>query len=84
MSDTKEPKATIYTDRREFLLASVASQLSRWDDGTDDPKYFGLAKTEHQFKQALCDFVFPTVRKMSASDIQQAMADELASMGAAK
>lgn len=72
----------IYTERREFLLASVRDKRQPWDDGRDEPEYFGLANTENQFRKALCEYLFPSIRKYTARDIQQAMADELASMGA--
>lgn len=70
----------IYTDRRDWLLASVRDSRNAWDDGTDEPEYFGLANTEHQFRKALCEYVFPKVRKLTARDIQNAMAEELAQL----
>lgn len=89
MSD-KEPKATIYTDRREWLLASVRdkrdafSAFIQFGDPDETVLLYGLANTEHQFRQALVAHFAPEIHKMTARDIQQAMADELASMGAAK
>jgi hypothetical protein len=72
----------IYTDRREFLIASVSDGRTAWDDGRKEPEFFGLAKTEHQFRQALCEAMFPTVRKLSRQQMQAMMADELKTMGA--
>ena len=93
MSDQKEPKATIYTDRREWLLASVRDKRDAFEAvvAVTDPNneeqaieqsYYGLATTEHQFRLAASRAAFVVLRKMTARDIQQAMAEELASMGA--
>lgn len=82
MSD--EPKATIYTDRLKWLIAKTSDSRHAWDDGAETPKYFGLANTEHQFRQALCLAEHPDVRKLSARDIQEAIAEELAALGASK
>jgi hypothetical protein len=70
----------IYTDRREFLIASVSDGRAAWDDGSAEPEFFGLAKTEHQFRQALCEAKYPTVRKLSKQQMQALMADELKTM----
>lgn len=72
----------IYTDRREFLIASVSDGRQAWDDGKAEPEFYGLAKTEHQFREALCEAAFPTVRKLTRQQMQAMMADELKLMGA--
>jgi len=69
--------AVIYTDRRAWLLACVRDKRQPWDDGTDEPEYFGLANTEHQFRKALCEVAFPNAKKRTGREIQQLMAEEL-------
>ena len=90
MSDTREPKATIYTDRRESRLASVRDKRDAFEALIEIPdpnhegevinkSYYGLASTEHRFGQALLEHMCE-IRRLTARDIQAAMAEELASM----
>ena len=70
----------IYTDRREFLLASVRDKRHAFVVSHEEDFIYGLAATEFQFRKALCEYLFPVVIKMSARDIQNAMAEELAQL----
>lgn len=80
---SEEAKATIYTDRREFLLAAVRDKRDAFVGSIqvgEDPEnivcHYGLARTEHQFRLALCDHLFPAVVKLSNREVQKQMADE--------
>lgn len=77
MSD-ENGEVMIYALRREFLIASASDGRPRWEAKHGDETWYGLAKTEHQFKQALCELVFPEVEKLSRDRMQRLMADELA------
>lgn len=72
----------IYSERREFLIASASDQRNRFQAKDGDHVWYGLAATEHQFRKALCDTVFPEVAKLSRQQMQGMMADELKTMGA--
>ncbi len=69
--------------RREFLIEAMKHPESqRFVDDPKDPYVFGIARTEYQFKRALCDYGYPRVAKLSREDMQALMAEELKSMGA--
>jgi hypothetical protein len=85
MSDVAEmTDVVIYTDRREFLLASVRDKRHAFVVTHDLDPIYGLAASEYQFRKALCEYLFPKVLKMSARDIQNAMAEELAQLAGAQ
>jgi hypothetical protein len=64
--------------RREFLIeAMLHPESERFVDDPADPFVFGIAKTEFQFKRALCDYGYPNVKKLSRDDMQRLMAEEL-------
>lgn len=69
--------------RREFLIEAMKHPESqRFVDDPKDPYVFGIARTEYQFKRALCDYGYPRAAKLSREDMQALMAEELKSMGA--
>lgn len=71
--------------RREFLIEAMKHPDShRFVDDPKDPFVFGIAKTEFQFKRALCDYGYPNVAKLSRGDMQRLMTDELKTMGAVR
>jgi hypothetical protein len=71
----------IYSERRDFLIATTSDQRNRYEAKHSDDVWYGLASTEHQFRQALCDLVFPSVEKLSKQKLQEMMADELKTLG---
>lgn len=88
-------KATIYTDRLEWLIAKAKDKRSAWmahvtydheiaDMGGGYVTLYGLANTEHQFRLALLAHLAPSTRKLTAREIQEAMAEELAALGGSK
>lgn len=85
MSETTD-KATIFTSRRECLIASVGDSRRVWSVGVkpsaDDPVrgYWGLARTEHQFRMAVADLIMGEALVYSKDQLQAAMADEMKAM----
>lgn len=85
-------KATIYTDRLKWLLAKGQDKRNAYEaecslSAENGDKLecntitlYGLANTEHQFLLGIVSHLFPNVRKKTAREIQQAMAEELATL----
>ena len=83
-------KATIYTDRLQCLIAKASDSRDCYEaeveyvfvNSAHMVTLYGLANTEHQFKLALTTHFAPRIRKLTARDIQQAMAEELTALSA--
>lgn len=67
----------IYTDRREFLIATASTTKKRFQAKHGNDVWYGIAATEHQFRKALCDVVFPVAERLSRDTMQRLMAEEL-------
>lgn len=78
----EENGVMIYSDRRQFLIASASSGGHRFQAKHGDDTWYGLAATENQFRKALCEVVFPDITKLSRDSMTRLMADELAGTGA--
>jgi len=67
-------KCDIFTDRRAFLIASVADDRKPFQAKSEEfdktVEYFGLAVSEHQFRLALCDSFFEDVKQVAKKDMQ--------------
>ena len=72
----------IYTDRREFLLASTSDTRDRFRMKLGDHEYFGFASTPLQFFRAVTDLVLLGPKKLSRDELHSMMADELKAMEA--
>lgn len=85
MSETTD-KATIFTSRRECLIASVGDSRRVWSvavkAGSDDQVrvFWGLSRTEHQFRMAVADLIMGQAMPYTRDQLQAAMADEMKAM----
>lgn len=87
MSETTD-KATIFTSRRECLIESVGDSRRVWSvhvwSGAEPDDavtvFWGLARTEHQFRMAVADLIMGQAMPYSKDQLQAAMADEMKAM----
>lgn len=63
--------AVVFKDRQAFLLASIRDPRRAFRVG----EYYGLAKSEIEFRKALCATAFPTVERINRSDLQSWIAE---------
>ncbi len=79
----EDSKAEIFTDRREFLLATTGDKRKAWKAKLFNPSgdtiglYYGLANTEHQFHQAVVHKACVSTR-LTRDELHAEMREELA------